>query len=214
MHTMSTEQWHEFVTRGAHTGEAATVGADGASHITPVRYVFDGADFLFTAGGETAKVRDLRRDPRAAICVEIRCHVTLSEALDELAEVGTRADRATPAPSRPTSSPSATPCPVRSSSACTRRRSSLTAASPTSGDRTPQTAGWLPALHSGRAAFGAGQGGGVVVCGRQARKHGGVDNVEVLDAVECADGASRMSAIRRSPYRGSPRPRGRTYFDG
>jgi PPOX class probable F420-dependent enzyme len=101
MHTMSTEEWHEFVARGVHTGKFSTIGADGAPHITPVWYVFDGEAFLFTAGGGTAKVRNLRRDPRAAICVdeeappyayvEVCGDVTLSEDLDELVDVATRA---------------------------------------------------------------------------------------------------------------------------
>lgn len=55
---MPTEQWHEFVTRGAHTGK--TVGADGAPHVAPVWYVFDAADFLFTAGGEASGCRRSR----------------------------------------------------------------------------------------------------------------------------------------------------------
>ncbi|NYI04575.1 PPOX class F420-dependent oxidoreductase [Allostreptomyces psammosilenae] len=101
MHTMSDEEWRAFVTRDVHTGKFTTVGPDGAPHITPVWYVFDGEDFLFTAGGRTAKVRNVRRDPRGAICVddenppfayvEVRGDVTLSEDLDELVEVATRA---------------------------------------------------------------------------------------------------------------------------
>ncbi|MEV4566178.1 PPOX class F420-dependent oxidoreductase [Nonomuraea sp. NPDC049419] len=98
---MTTREWHEFVTRGARTGKFATLGADGAPHVTPVWYVFDGEDFAFTTNGETAKARHLRRDPRAALCVdddappfayvEARGEVTLSEDLDELLDVATQA---------------------------------------------------------------------------------------------------------------------------
>ncbi|MGW2378819.1 PPOX class F420-dependent oxidoreductase [Streptomyces lincolnensis] len=101
MHTMSTEEWHAFVTRGAPTGRFATVGADGTPNIAPVWYVFDGRDFLFTTGGATAKARNLRRNPRASLCVaddappfayvEVRGDVTLSEDMDELLDVATRA---------------------------------------------------------------------------------------------------------------------------
>lgn len=101
MHSMSTEEWHAFVTLGAPTGRFATVGADGTPNITPVWYVFDGEAFLFTTGGATAKARNLRRDPRASLCVaddappfayvEARGEVTLSEDLDELLAVATRA---------------------------------------------------------------------------------------------------------------------------
>ncbi len=101
MHTMSTEEWHKFVTSGAHTGKFATVGADGMPHVTPVWYVFDGEDFLFTGGLDTAKLRNVQRDPRAAMCiddeappfsyVEVRGEVRLSEDLDDLKDVATRA---------------------------------------------------------------------------------------------------------------------------
>lgn len=101
MHTMTTQQWHDFVTRGARTGKVATAGADGTPHITPVWYVFDGDDFFFTAGATTAKVRNLRRAGTAAICVdddtppfayvEACGSVTLSEDLDELVDIATRA---------------------------------------------------------------------------------------------------------------------------
>ena len=101
MHAMTTAEWHAFVTRGAPTGRFATVGADGTPSITPVWYVFDGADFLFTTGGATAKVRNLRRNSRASLCVaddappyayvEARGDVTLSDHLDELLDVATRA---------------------------------------------------------------------------------------------------------------------------
>ncbi|MFF9040609.1 PPOX class F420-dependent oxidoreductase [Streptomyces sp. NPDC014892] len=101
MHTMSTEEWHTFVTRSAPTGRFATVGGDGMPNIAPVWYVFDGEDFLFTTGGDSAKARNLRRDPRASLCVaddappfayvEVRGDVTLSENLDELLDVASRA---------------------------------------------------------------------------------------------------------------------------
>jgi PPOX class probable F420-dependent enzyme len=101
MHAMPTEEWHAFVTRGAPTGRFATVGPDGTPNIAPVWYVFDGEHFLFTTGGATAKARNLRRLPRASLCVaddvapfayvEARGDVTLSDDLDDLLDVATRA---------------------------------------------------------------------------------------------------------------------------
>ncbi|MEU3933280.1 PPOX class F420-dependent oxidoreductase [Streptomyces sp. NPDC029044] len=94
MHRMTTEQWHAFVARSTATGRFATVGADGLPNISPVWYVFDGQDFLFTTGGNTAKARNLRRDPRASLCVaddvppfayvEVRGDVTLGDDPAEL----------------------------------------------------------------------------------------------------------------------------------
>ncbi|WP_426503544.1 PPOX class F420-dependent oxidoreductase [Dactylosporangium sp. McL0621] len=101
MHAMSTEEWHAFVTRSTATGRFATVAADGVPQISPVWYVFDGEDFLFTTGARAAKTRNLRRDPRASLCVaddappfayvEVRGDVTLSDDLDELYDVASRA---------------------------------------------------------------------------------------------------------------------------
>ncbi|MEI5522036.1 PPOX class F420-dependent oxidoreductase [Streptomyces brasiliscabiei] len=101
MHTMPTEEWHAFVTRSTATGRFATVGADGLPNISPVWYVFDGQDFLFTTGGRTAKARNLRRAPQASMCVaedtppfayvEVRGDVTLSDDPTELYDVAYRA---------------------------------------------------------------------------------------------------------------------------
>jgi PPOX class probable F420-dependent enzyme len=101
MHSMSTEERHAFVNSSGHTGRFATVGADGTPSITPAWYVYDGEAFLSTTGGATAKARNLRRNPRASLCVaddappfayvEARGEVTFSEGLDELLDVATRA---------------------------------------------------------------------------------------------------------------------------
>ncbi|MFI8893467.1 PPOX class F420-dependent oxidoreductase [Streptomyces paradoxus] len=101
MHNLPTEEWHAFVARSTGTGRFATVGADGLPNISPVWYVFDGEDFLFTTGGGTAKVRNLRRDPRASMCVaedappfayvEVRGDVTLSDDPAELYDVAFQA---------------------------------------------------------------------------------------------------------------------------
>jgi hypothetical protein len=54
-----------------HTGKLATTRNDGSPHVAPVWYVVDdNGDILFTTGAETLKGRTLRRDPRAAICVD------------------------------------------------------------------------------------------------------------------------------------------------
>ncbi|MBR8639652.1 PPOX class F420-dependent oxidoreductase [Streptomyces tuirus] len=98
---MSTEEWHAFITRSTATARFATVGADGLPNISPVWYVFDGQDFLFTTGGNTAKARNLQRDPRASLCVaddappfayvEVRGDVTLGDDPAELYDVAYRA---------------------------------------------------------------------------------------------------------------------------
>lgn len=101
MKRMTTEEWRAFAVRGTGTGRFATVGEDGTPHIAPVWFVLDGEDFAFTTGAGTAKVRNLRRSPRAAMCVaddsppyaylEARGEVTLSDDLDELVRIATLA---------------------------------------------------------------------------------------------------------------------------
>jgi hypothetical protein len=54
-----------------HTGKLATVRSDGRPHVAPVWYVLDDdGSILFNTGESTVKGRNLRRDPRASLCVD------------------------------------------------------------------------------------------------------------------------------------------------
>jgi hypothetical protein len=54
-----------------HTGKLATVRSDGSPHVAPVWYVLDDdGSILFNTGEATVKGRNLRRDPRASLCVD------------------------------------------------------------------------------------------------------------------------------------------------
>lgn len=54
-----------------HTGKLAVTRRDGSPHVAPVWFALDddGA-IVFNTGAETLKGRCLRRDPRAAMCVD------------------------------------------------------------------------------------------------------------------------------------------------
>lgn len=67
---MSREQIHAFLTEGTRTGKLATTRVDGRPHVAPVWFVVDGEDVLFMTNAETVKGKSLRRDPRAAMCVD------------------------------------------------------------------------------------------------------------------------------------------------
>ncbi len=57
----------------ARTGKLATVRADGRPHVAPVWFdVDDDAEgsLVFNTGEATVKGRNLRRDPRASLCVD------------------------------------------------------------------------------------------------------------------------------------------------
>jgi PPOX class probable F420-dependent enzyme len=67
---MTLDERRAFLSHGTRTGKLATVRASGAPHVAPIWFVLDGDDFVFTTGGESVKARNLRRDPRASMCVD------------------------------------------------------------------------------------------------------------------------------------------------
>lgn len=55
---------------GTRTGKLAVTRADGRPHVTPIWFVLDGDDVVLNTHETSAKARALRRDPRAALCVD------------------------------------------------------------------------------------------------------------------------------------------------
>ena len=54
-----------------HTGKLATTRLDGRPHVAPIWFALDAdGSIVFTTYGESLKGRTLRRDPRAALCVD------------------------------------------------------------------------------------------------------------------------------------------------
>jgi PPOX class probable F420-dependent enzyme len=96
---MTADEVRAFLSHGTRTAKVATSGPGGRPHVMPVWFVLDGDELVFTTGGDSAKARNLRRDPRAAVIVDeevapyafvhIRGHVTLSDDLDELLRFAT-----------------------------------------------------------------------------------------------------------------------------
>ena len=68
--------------------------ADGRPHLAPVWFVMDGDDVLFMTGADTVKGRNLARDPRVSLVVDleeppyafvtVEGRVTLSDDLDQM----------------------------------------------------------------------------------------------------------------------------------
>ena len=94
MTQMTDAQWREFVMTGTRTGKLAVVRADGRPHVTPIWFVLDGDEVVLMTHETSAKARALRREPRAALCVDdqqppysfvlLEGTATTSEDLDEL----------------------------------------------------------------------------------------------------------------------------------
>ncbi len=59
-----------FLASGTRTGKLAVVRADGRPHVSPVWFVLDGDDLVFTTWGDSVKGKALRRDPRVALTVD------------------------------------------------------------------------------------------------------------------------------------------------
>jgi PPOX class probable F420-dependent enzyme len=68
---LTDEQIRAFLGHGTRTGKLATTRADGGPHVAPVWFILDGPDLLFMTGAKTVKGRNLQRDPRAALVVDL-----------------------------------------------------------------------------------------------------------------------------------------------
>ncbi|MFF9815639.1 PPOX class F420-dependent oxidoreductase [Streptomyces sp. NPDC014006] len=97
---MTDEEWRTFVSHGTRTGKLATVRADGSPHTTPVWFLLDGDEVVFTTHRDSVKGRSLTRDGRVALCVDddrppydfvvLQGRARLSEDLDEVRAWATR----------------------------------------------------------------------------------------------------------------------------
>lgn len=72
MAQMTAEQLTEFLAPPRHA-IIATNRVDGPPQLTPVWYIYEDGCMYVSAGAETVKVRNLRRDPNVTICVD-GCH--------------------------------------------------------------------------------------------------------------------------------------------
>jgi len=70
MRTMTADESREFLSRGTSTGKLAVVRADGSPHVSPIWFVADGTDLVFTTWHESVKARAMLRDPRVSLVVD------------------------------------------------------------------------------------------------------------------------------------------------
>ena len=91
---MTDDQRRAFLMHGTRTGVLSTVRADGRPHASPIWFVLDGDDVLFTTHTSSLKGKTMRRTGRAHLTVDeavapyafvtISGTVELSEDLDEM----------------------------------------------------------------------------------------------------------------------------------
>jgi PPOX class probable F420-dependent enzyme len=70
METMTENEWRAFVSTGTRTGKAGLTRKDGSPHVTPVWFLLDENELVFTTHSESLKGRILTRDPRICLCVD------------------------------------------------------------------------------------------------------------------------------------------------
>jgi PPOX class probable F420-dependent enzyme len=74
-HPITPDELHDLLTstNPARTGIVATVREDGRPHVVPIWFVIDESDgsLVFMTGATSVKGRNLAREGRAAVCVEI-----------------------------------------------------------------------------------------------------------------------------------------------
>jgi PPOX class probable F420-dependent enzyme len=89
-----------FLLEGTRTGMLGFVASDGRPLVTPVWFVVDQGDLVFTTQRHTPKGRALERDPRVVLCVDdphppysfvqVQGVATLTEDAAELLGIATR----------------------------------------------------------------------------------------------------------------------------
>jgi len=70
MNEMRREEIRRFMSSGTRTGKVGVVRQDGRPHVTPIWFVLDGEDLVFTTWHESVKAACLQRDPRISLCVD------------------------------------------------------------------------------------------------------------------------------------------------
>jgi PPOX class probable F420-dependent enzyme len=65
-----TDEVRVFLAEGTRTGKLATLTAAGWPHVTPIWFVLDGDEIVFSTGRDTVKGRYIERDERISLCVD------------------------------------------------------------------------------------------------------------------------------------------------
>jgi PPOX class probable F420-dependent enzyme len=90
----------EFLSAGTRTGMVGFVASDGRPLVTPVWFIVDSGELVFSTGRNTAKGHALERDSHVVICVDdphppysfvqVQGIATVSEDALDLLEIATR----------------------------------------------------------------------------------------------------------------------------
>ncbi|MEY2417430.1 MAG: hypothetical protein QOG90_110 [Actinomycetota bacterium] len=97
---MTDDERRAFMLEGTRTGKLATTSANGAPHVTPIWFVLDGDDIVFTTHETSVKGRSLVREARVSMVVDdqappysfvmVQGTADVSRDLDELVRWATK----------------------------------------------------------------------------------------------------------------------------
>jgi PPOX class probable F420-dependent enzyme len=97
---MTDDERRAFMMTGTRTGKLATTSANGAPHVTPIWFVLDGDDIVFTTHESSLKGRAVLRDGWVSMVVDdqeppysfvmVNGLATVSRDLDELVAWATK----------------------------------------------------------------------------------------------------------------------------
>lgn len=68
-HRLSPPETERFL-RGRHIAVLTTINADGTPLLTPIWYLYQDGRIYMRTNSQSAKVRNIRRDPRASLCIQ------------------------------------------------------------------------------------------------------------------------------------------------
>ncbi|MEY2469926.1 MAG: hypothetical protein QOF21_2624 [Actinomycetota bacterium] len=97
---MSDDERRAFMLHGTRTGKLATTNANGQPHVTPIWFVLDGDDVIFTTHETSVKGKTILRDARVSMVVDdqeppysfvmVQGTAAVSSDLDELVAWATK----------------------------------------------------------------------------------------------------------------------------
>jgi PPOX class probable F420-dependent enzyme len=97
---MTDAQRRAFLSEGTRTGKLATTRKDGGPHVTPIWFVLDGDDIVFTTHESSLKGKSVLRDGRVSMVVDdqeppysfvmVTGTATVSRDLDDLVAWATK----------------------------------------------------------------------------------------------------------------------------
>lgn len=85
---MTNDEIRDFLLKGTYTGKLGTINKDGTPHVVPIWYTVDELDnIIFNTGGESVKVKNIKRNNRVRLCVDDQTPLFSFVIVDGIAQI-------------------------------------------------------------------------------------------------------------------------------